>query len=189
MAPMPNAVSDQGPSVFCRRWPGASDSAISLSIDLQQKSCLSEVRITSAGSVMIVTSGCGLLKQLSAVSLQLSAGCPDRYVVYRTEWGLILSKRGASFALPLCLAAGQFLDLGLFRSASVVAGLERFFRLALLAGGAFGFLAFLFGQLCCVCHECVYLSSSRYRLLVLYVSVGRDLSLLNLCAEPGPSER
>src|ERR1044071_9948482 len=46
-APMPRAVSDQGPSVFCRRWPGASDSEISLSIDLQQKSWLSEGRTTS----------------------------------------------------------------------------------------------------------------------------------------------
>jgi len=47
--------------------------------------------------------------------------------------------------LPLRLAAGQFLDLGLFRSASVVAGFERIFRLAFLAGGAFGFLSFFFG--------------------------------------------
>ncbi len=49
MAPIPSAVSDHGPSVFCRRWPGDSDSVISLSMDLQQKSWLSEVRITSAG--------------------------------------------------------------------------------------------------------------------------------------------
>ena len=55
--------------------------------------------------------------------------------------------------LPLGLAAGQFLDLGLFRSASVVAGLERFLGFALLAGGAFGFLAFVFGQLGCICHD------------------------------------
>ena len=50
IAPMPRAVSDQGPRVFCRRWPGASDSEMSLSMDLQQKSWLSEVRIVSAGS-------------------------------------------------------------------------------------------------------------------------------------------
>src|ERR1700683_2941526 len=49
MAPIPSAVSDQGPRVFCRRWPGASDSAINLSIDLQQKSWLSEVRTVAAG--------------------------------------------------------------------------------------------------------------------------------------------
>jgi len=51
IAPMPSAVNDQGPRVFCRRCPGASDSAISLSIDLQQKSWLSEVRIVAVGSV------------------------------------------------------------------------------------------------------------------------------------------
>jgi len=28
MAPMPSAVSDHGPSVFCKRWPGVSDSDI-----------------------------------------------------------------------------------------------------------------------------------------------------------------
>src|ERR1700676_2851942 len=47
MAPMPSAVSDQGPSVFCRRCPGDSASEISLSMDLQQNSCLSDVRMTS----------------------------------------------------------------------------------------------------------------------------------------------
>ena len=47
--------------------------------------------------------------------------------------------------LPLGLAAGQFLDLWLFRSAGIIAGLERIFRLTFLAGGAFGFLAFVFG--------------------------------------------
>src|SRR5258707_15221257 len=51
IAPMPSAVRDQGPRVFCRRCPGASDSEISLSIDLQQKSWLSEVRTVAAGSV------------------------------------------------------------------------------------------------------------------------------------------
>ena len=55
--------------------------------------------------------------------------------------------------LPLRLATSQFLDFGLLRSASVVAGLERLFRLAFLAGGAFGFLAFFLGQLCCIGHE------------------------------------
>lgn len=47
--------------------------------------------------------------------------------------------------LPLRLATGQFLDLGLLRSAGVVAGLERLFRFAFLAGSTFGFLAFFFG--------------------------------------------
>src|SRR5579864_6597722 len=54
-APIPSAVSDQGPSVFCNRCPGASDSDISLSIDLQQKICLSDVRTTSfdGGSLVV----------------------------------------------------------------------------------------------------------------------------------------
>src|SRR5208282_1999277 len=50
IAPMPSAVSDQGPVVFCSRCPGASESEISLSIDLQQKSWLSEVRTVPVGS-------------------------------------------------------------------------------------------------------------------------------------------
>lgn len=37
-APMPNAVSDQGPSVFFSRCSGSSDSEISLSMDLHAKS-------------------------------------------------------------------------------------------------------------------------------------------------------
>src|SRR5215472_8648914 len=45
-APIPSAVRDQGPRVFCRRCPGVSDSAISLSIDLQQRSWFAEVRTT-----------------------------------------------------------------------------------------------------------------------------------------------
>src|SRR5438477_45583 len=70
-APIPSAVSDHGPSVFCRRWPGASDSEISLSMDLQQKSWLSEVRTTSAGSVV----GCD--KRLESPQSQPSAIGPQ----------------------------------------------------------------------------------------------------------------
>ena len=47
MAPMPGTVSDHGPSVFFRRWPGSSASAISLSIDLQAKSWLLDREETS----------------------------------------------------------------------------------------------------------------------------------------------
>jgi hypothetical protein len=46
MAPMPSAVSDHGPSVLLSRCSGFSDSEISLSMDLQQKAWLSEVRMT-----------------------------------------------------------------------------------------------------------------------------------------------
>ncbi len=37
-APIPSAVSDQGPSVFFSRCSGSSDSEISLSMDLHAKS-------------------------------------------------------------------------------------------------------------------------------------------------------
>jgi hypothetical protein len=43
-APIPSAVSDTGPSVFFSRRSGSSESEIRLSMDLQQKSWLSEVR-------------------------------------------------------------------------------------------------------------------------------------------------
>jgi len=39
-APMPSAVSDQGPSVFLSAFSGSSDSRISLSMDLQASSWL-----------------------------------------------------------------------------------------------------------------------------------------------------
>jgi hypothetical protein len=40
-APMPSAVSDQGPRDFFSACSGSSDSLISLSMDLQANSCLS----------------------------------------------------------------------------------------------------------------------------------------------------
>jgi hypothetical protein len=52
MAPMPSAVSDHGPSVLLSLVSGCSESEISLSMDLQQKAWLLEVRMTAAaGSV------------------------------------------------------------------------------------------------------------------------------------------
>src|ERR1700722_15120710 len=51
-APMPRAVREIGPSVFFSRRSGSSESEISLSMDLQQNSWLSEVRMTAAGSVV-----------------------------------------------------------------------------------------------------------------------------------------
>src|SRR6202167_4107477 len=62
MAQMASAVSDDGPSDLLSRCSGCSESEISLSIDLQQNSWLSEVRMTAAGSV-----GCD--KQLGAPGL------------------------------------------------------------------------------------------------------------------------
>jgi len=40
IAPMPSAVSDQGPSVFFSRFSGFSESAISLSMDFLANSWL-----------------------------------------------------------------------------------------------------------------------------------------------------
>jgi hypothetical protein len=58
-APMPSAVSDQGPRLFFSACSGSSESLMSLSIDLRAKNWLGRA---------------GLLeRQLSAVSHQLSA--------------------------------------------------------------------------------------------------------------------
>jgi len=58
--------------------------------------------------------------------------------------------------LPFRLTACQLFHLALLRSARVVAGLLRLFRFHLLAGGAFALLTFFFGELLCVCHDCVW---------------------------------
>src|ERR1700733_897596 len=44
-APMPSAVSDQGPSVFFRQCSGSSESLISLSIDLVANNCFRRVSV------------------------------------------------------------------------------------------------------------------------------------------------
>ena len=62
MAPMPSAVSDQGPSVLLSLVSGCSESEISLSMDLQQNAWLLEVRMTAAaGSVDDCDKSRGLL--------------------------------------------------------------------------------------------------------------------------------
>ena len=76
--------------------PGASDSEISLSMDLQQKSWLSEVRTTSldGGSLaVVVTRGRILLKRSSALgadrrapSLRGFRGCGSSLLSYRFAW-------------------------------------------------------------------------------------------------------
>src|SRR5882724_5973882 len=125
-APMPSAVSETGPRVFLSLRSGSSESEISLSMDLQQKSWLSEVRTAAAGSV-----GCDkrlwspeFSSQPSALSFQSAS--------LRERAGNHARPTRNSLALPLGLAAGQLLDLGLLRSASIVAGLQRIVRLAFL---------------------------------------------------------
>src|SRR5271169_4598578 len=127
-------------------------------MDLQQKSWLSEVRMTTAGSVVCDKRSWSpeLSSQLSALSIQpakflaankkIASSMPNASEPVGTAaFGCPPSAARQRFRLPLCLTAGQFLDLGLFRSARIIAGLERLFRFAFLAGGAFGFLAFFFG--------------------------------------------
>src|SRR5258707_6931498 len=131
MAPMPSAVSDHGPSVLLSRVAGCSESEISLSMDLQQKAWLLEVRMTpSAGSVDDWDKS------------SLSPHSRSR------AWTLAHSRRlltALANRLPLRLAAYQPFHLALLRSARVIAGLLRFFRFDLLASSSLGFLTFVLG--------------------------------------------
>src|ERR1700723_2628892 len=81
MAPMPSAVSDQGPRDLLSLFSGFSDSEISLSMDLQQKSWLSEVRMVAAGSVDGSDKRLwspGLNSRLSAVSYHIKTCVASR---------------------------------------------------------------------------------------------------------------
>src|SRR5713101_10065677 len=53
-APMPKAVSEMGPRVFFNLRSGSSASAISLSMDLQHKSWLDDVRTVSVVWLVVV---------------------------------------------------------------------------------------------------------------------------------------
>src|ERR1700684_3566729 len=122
IAPMPKAVRDQGPRVFCSRCPGASDSAISLSIDLQQKSWLSEVRTVAAGSV----GDC----DKSRLSPQSGIGHGPWWPI---DGGRSMPGLLKPAVLAFRLAASQLLHFAFLRSARVIAGLLRF---RFLASGA-----------------------------------------------------
>src|SRR6185437_5623572 len=56
-APMPSAVSETGPSVFFRRRSACSESAISLSMDLQQKSWFLPAFGGESGALLVVGDG------------------------------------------------------------------------------------------------------------------------------------
>src|SRR5580692_3448190 len=116
MAPMPRAVSDQGPRDLLSRCSGFSESEISLSMDLQQRSWLSEVRtddrMVAAGS----GDGCdkrlwspGVSFRLSAISSQLKTCVASRR-----------SGRGRPLLHEFCCAyrfawpRASFLTLGFF---------------------------------------------------------------------------
>src|SRR5438445_1673764 len=130
IAPMPSAVSDHGPSVLLSLVAGCSESEINLSMDLQQKAWLLEVRTTPAtGSVV----DCG--------KSSLSPHSGSR------AWALAHARRlltAPANGLPFRLTAYQLFHLALLRSARVIAGLLRLFRFDLLTGGSLGFLTFVF---------------------------------------------
>src|SRR6266567_4520159 len=66
-APIPSAVSETGPSVFFSRLSGSCESEIRLSMDLQQKSWFSDVRIDvrmETRAVFSVEPGAGSGKRL-----------------------------------------------------------------------------------------------------------------------------
>ena len=138
-APMPSAVSETGPSVFFRRRSGCSESDISLSIDLQQKSWFSEVRTVGSGD------GVGCDKRVDSPGVLALQGLSHLVTV--------LSDRVGPMCLPLRLSARQLLHFLLLRSASVLARLECMFRLALLAYSAFRFFAIFFAESRCISHE------------------------------------
>src|SRR5271170_5688560 len=72
-APIPRAVSDQGPSVFCRLCSGSSESLISLSIDLVANSCLRSVSAPQAQNMAQLAP-----KQTADPSTPLRSGRDDK---------------------------------------------------------------------------------------------------------------
>src|SRR5215469_2531153 len=137
MAPIPSAVSDHGPSDLRRRCSGSWASAISLSIDLQQRSWLP--RACAAWSVV---------------------GKGPKGPQY---WSRADTTVRPPPKLSLRLSAHHLLYFPFLRSASILAGLQRMFQLALLAGSALRLLAFLFAKSSCIGHDCFSMPDFRPR--------------------------
>src|SRR5262245_19156882 len=156
IAPMPSAIIDQGPRAFRRRCSGSAASAISLSMDLQQRSWLG-----FAGSVALSAVGDG-----PKSPRLFGVGGPSPASYRKGAPPSRFSKRGIPCArcLPLRLSARHLLDFALLRSASVLARLQRMLGLALFSCGALCFLTVFFAQCGCIGHECV-----MYSLLVYVV--------------------
>src|SRR5581483_11896315 len=74
-APIPRAVSDSGPRVFFNRRSGSSESEISLSMDLQQKSWLPELSGSLDG---LIGGACAKGLPCATGSLTRSGVCTDR---------------------------------------------------------------------------------------------------------------
>src|SRR5882672_6885763 len=120
-APIPSAVSETGPSVFFSRRSGSSESEIRLSMDLQQKSWLSEVRMETR-AVFSDGPDTGSGKRL------LSPGSYGFTHQHRPSAG----KKFAGHApiakcqvlLPLRCAARQLFHFAFLRSARVIPRLQ-----------------------------------------------------------------
>jgi len=171
-APMPRAVSDQGPSVFFSAFSGSSDSRISLSMDLQASSWLGSAVLlvgrggisqrkrsdsrgkirNSYGEVYMMQSGWKAVERDAHRPRRIAdRGDVEMRVRAESEPGscLAAAPRTAE-GLALGLTASQFLDLLLVRAAGFGAlGLGR----CLLAGGALDCFTFdLVFDLFCICH-------------------------------------
>src|SRR5258708_6364414 len=141
-APMPRAVSEIGPSVFLSLRSGSSESEISLSMDLQQKSWFSEVRTVVSDGPEV---GCGkrsLSPEIVGPTHQ------HRHLAGKRQKCTLIGQAPTAkcqlLLLPLRRASHQLLHLALLRSASVLAGLQWILGFALLTRRAFCFFAFVF---------------------------------------------
>ena len=108
MAPMPSAVSDQGPSVFCRRCPG---------LRTPRSACRSTCS-RKAGCRWFERLTCEPLRRVPWVMVTRGS-CLLRAGVGH---GRTAHARSSDSGLSLRLAASQLLHLAFFRSAGVVAG-------------------------------------------------------------------
>src|SRR5438132_6207613 len=139
-APIPRAVKETGPSVFFSLRSGSSESEISLSMDLQQKSWLSEVRTLAAGGSVV-----GCAKRLTSPE---TANPSNQHKHLASQHHKLdvrrLSAKCQGSLLPLRRASRQLLHFPFLRSASVLARLERMLSFMFFAGRAFSFLAFVF---------------------------------------------
>src|SRR5436853_2044291 len=81
IAPIPSAVSDHGPSVFRSWFSGRSDSEISLSIDLQQRSWLDEPPGGFVCTGGVVVGGCAKSSPYHNNQAQMES-VPERLTVW-----------------------------------------------------------------------------------------------------------
>src|SRR5215475_6432244 len=139
IAPMPSAVSDHGPSFFSSRWPGSSASAISLSIDLQHRSCGGPAVGDGSGSVDVGVNGAS--SRMKHFHLRRRNGRACCFPACKIKGGSEDPPRDSCLCLgALGLSARHLLHFALLRPARVVARLQRILGFALLARSALGFL-------------------------------------------------